>query len=78
MLAGGEESRDTFPYRPNVVLAVRLGSSVVDFPGDHTGYAYDPGGLRGPVARGPRPLTVPFSRCTCEAARPFVRDSLRP
>jgi acetyltransferase/esterase len=45
MLAGGEESRDTLPYRPNLVLAERLGLKVVDFPGDHTGYAADPAGF---------------------------------
>jgi hypothetical protein len=27
------------PYRPNLVLAERLGLAVSDFPGDHTGYA---------------------------------------
>jgi len=45
ILAGGEESRETFPYRPNLVLAERLGLKVVDFPGDHTGYAVDPAGF---------------------------------
>lgn len=39
VLAGGNESRELFPYRPNTVLAERLGLKVVDFPGDHIGYA---------------------------------------
>jgi hypothetical protein len=30
------------PYRPNLVLAERLGLTVTDFPGDHTGYATYP------------------------------------
>ncbi|TDW17780.1 alpha/beta hydrolase [Kribbella kalugense] len=38
VLAGGADSRELFPYRPNVVLAEQLGLSVVDFPGDHIGY----------------------------------------
>jgi pimeloyl-ACP methyl ester carboxylesterase len=42
VLAGGEQSRDTFPYRPNLSLAERLGLNVVDFPGDHTGYVIEP------------------------------------
>jgi len=45
VLAGGEESRDTFPYRPNLTLAERLGLKVVDFPGDHTGYVIEPVGF---------------------------------
>jgi len=42
VLAGGEDSRDTFPYRPNLTLAQRLGLKVVDFPGDHIGYTVEP------------------------------------
>jgi hypothetical protein len=40
VLAGGDESREKNlpPYRPNMVLAERLGLTVVDFPGDHVGY----------------------------------------
>jgi pimeloyl-ACP methyl ester carboxylesterase len=38
VLAGGEASRAHLPYRPNVVLAERLGTSVLDFPGGHVGY----------------------------------------
>ncbi|MFF0265710.1 alpha/beta fold hydrolase [Kribbella sp. NPDC004536] len=39
VLAGGNDSRELFPYQPNTVLAARLGLDVVDFPGDHVGYA---------------------------------------
>jgi acetyltransferase/esterase len=39
VLAGGAESREHMPYRPNLVLAERLGHGVVDFPGGHVGYA---------------------------------------
>jgi pimeloyl-ACP methyl ester carboxylesterase len=40
--AGGQESRGHMPYRPNLVLAERLGLQVVDFVGDHVGYATHP------------------------------------
>jgi len=50
VLAGGEESRDTFPYRPNLTLAERLGRKVVDFPGDHTGYVIEPVGFASRLA----------------------------
>jgi pimeloyl-ACP methyl ester carboxylesterase len=42
VLAGGHESRENFPYRPNLVIADRLGLEVVDFPGDHVGYMTHP------------------------------------
>jgi pimeloyl-ACP methyl ester carboxylesterase len=42
VLAGGTDGRHLFPYRPNLVLAERLGVEVVDFPGDHTGYVSRP------------------------------------
>jgi len=46
VLAGGRDSRDAgghlLPYRPNEVLAQRLGLSIVDFPGDHVGYLSHP------------------------------------
>ncbi len=42
VLAGGTAGRHLFPYRPNLVLAERLGIEVVDFPGDHTGYVSRP------------------------------------
>jgi pimeloyl-ACP methyl ester carboxylesterase len=38
ILAGGRESREQFPYQPNLVLAQRLGLEVIDFPGNHIGY----------------------------------------
>ena len=38
VLAGGEESSQFFPYRPNTVLADLLDMEVVDFPGGHAGY----------------------------------------
>lgn len=38
VLVGGEESREHFPYRPNLVIGERLGLKVEDVPGDHVGY----------------------------------------
>jgi pimeloyl-ACP methyl ester carboxylesterase len=40
--AGGNESRQYMPYRPNTVIAERLGINIVDFPGGHTGYMEHP------------------------------------
>jgi len=45
VLASGRDSREHLPYRPNLVLAERLGLEVVDFPGDHVGYITDPVGF---------------------------------
>lgn len=42
VLAGGEDSREHMPYRPNTVLGERLGLPVNDFPGGHVGYATHP------------------------------------
>jgi acetyltransferase/esterase len=42
VLAGGRDSRQYFPYRPNTVMADQLGTTVVDFPGGHVGYATHP------------------------------------
>lgn len=42
VLAGGTDSRRHHPYQPNVVLARRLGLSIVDFPGGHVGYVTHP------------------------------------
>jgi pimeloyl-ACP methyl ester carboxylesterase len=42
VLAGGADSHETLPYRPNTVLAERLGQPVVDFPGGHVGYVTHP------------------------------------
>jgi pimeloyl-ACP methyl ester carboxylesterase len=39
VLASGVESRGLLAYRPNEVLSDRLGIDVVEFPGDHLGYA---------------------------------------
>lgn len=36
--AGGKASREFFPYRCAVVLAERLGTEMVEFPGNHGGY----------------------------------------
>lgn len=44
-LAGGRESRDFVPYRPNLILAEWLGLRVHDYPGDHIGYATEPAGF---------------------------------
>ncbi|WP_378729691.1 alpha/beta fold hydrolase [Nocardia brasiliensis] len=38
VLGIGHDSKDTFPARPNTVLAEELGPEVVEFPGDHIGY----------------------------------------
>lgn len=37
-LAGGRDSRDLLPYRPNTILSARLSTPITDFPGDHAGY----------------------------------------
>ncbi len=42
VLAGGANGQELFAYRPNLVLAERLGLEVVDFPGDHIGYLSHP------------------------------------
>jgi len=46
VLAGGHDSREKLAgqlaYRPAVLLAERFGTQVVDFPGDHGGYAAQP------------------------------------
>ncbi|MDG4766894.1 alpha/beta hydrolase [Solwaraspora sp. WMMD406] len=42
VLAGGVDSREAFPYRPNEVLAQRTGSEIVHFPGGHVGYVTHP------------------------------------
>jgi pimeloyl-ACP methyl ester carboxylesterase len=41
-LAGGVESKAFMPYLPNLVIAERLGTRVVDMPGDHVGYVTRP------------------------------------
>ena len=42
VLASGRDSEGALPSRPNLVLAERLGTEVVDFPGDHVGYVRHP------------------------------------
>lgn len=37
MLAAGRDSREHLPYRPVALMAQRLGTTVVDFPGGHLG-----------------------------------------
>lgn len=44
-LAGGRESREFVPYRPNLILAEWLGLRVHDYPGDHIGYVTEPEGF---------------------------------
>jgi pimeloyl-ACP methyl ester carboxylesterase len=38
VLAGGEESRERFPYRATAALAEAVGTTVADLPGGHAGY----------------------------------------
>ena len=45
VLAGGRESREHLPYRPNLILAEWLGLAVHDYPGDHIGYVTEPAGF---------------------------------
>lgn len=42
VLAGGRDSREHFPYRPNTVIADQLGTTVAEFPGGHVGYITHP------------------------------------
>ena len=42
ILAGGEDSREHVPYRPNVVIAEQLGMRVRHLPGGHLGYVTHP------------------------------------
>ncbi|WP_328765540.1 MULTISPECIES: alpha/beta hydrolase [unclassified Streptomyces] len=42
VLAGGEDSRGELPYRPAALLAERLGTDLVHFPGGHTGVTTHP------------------------------------
>ena len=41
VVAGGTTSKGEFPQRTAAALAQRLGSSLVDFPGGHAGFASD-------------------------------------
>jgi hypothetical protein len=42
VVGGGEASRNHLAYRTAVVLAERLGTKVVHFPGDHGGFTTHP------------------------------------
>ncbi len=42
VVAGGNTSQGTLPHRTAVALAERLGTAMVDFPGDHTGFVAQP------------------------------------
>lgn len=42
VLAGGDTSRGDLPYRPNTVLAERLGVGITHFPGGHVGFVTHP------------------------------------
>jgi pimeloyl-ACP methyl ester carboxylesterase len=42
VLAGGLDSQNQFPYRPNVVLAEQLGTTIANFAGGHVGYSTHP------------------------------------
>ncbi len=42
ILAGSDTARDTFPYRPNTVLAEHTGNKIVHLPGGHVGYVTHP------------------------------------
>jgi pimeloyl-ACP methyl ester carboxylesterase len=42
ILAGGRDAQDQLPYQPNRVLAQKLSSDIVDFPGGHLGFVSSP------------------------------------
>ena len=42
VLAGGSESHQFLPYRPNLLLSDELNLPIVDFPGNHVGYVAHP------------------------------------
>jgi pimeloyl-ACP methyl ester carboxylesterase len=42
VLAGGADGHETLPYRTTIALAERLGTRVVEFPGDHVGFLTHP------------------------------------
>ena len=42
VLAGGTDSRSTWPYRPGLALAEQLDASITHFPGGHVGYVTHP------------------------------------
>jgi pimeloyl-ACP methyl ester carboxylesterase len=42
LLVGGRDGKDLMPYQPNLVLAKKTGSEVIDLPGGHLGYKTHP------------------------------------
>jgi pimeloyl-ACP methyl ester carboxylesterase len=42
VLAGGDASHESWPYHCTVVLAQELGTTVAEFPGNHSGFADHP------------------------------------
>jgi len=42
LLVGGRDGKNLMPYQPNMVLAKRTGSEVIDLPGGHLGYKTHP------------------------------------
>jgi clorobiocin biosynthesis protein CloN7 len=51
VVGGGTTSRGQFAERTAIALAGRLGSSLVEFPGGHTGFISDPEGFVGVLRR---------------------------
>ncbi|MFC4588786.1 alpha/beta fold hydrolase [Sphaerisporangium corydalis] len=66
VVAGGADSREALPHRAATALAERLGTPVVEFPGDHAGFVMRPAefaeALHGVLDDGSRPLDGPTSR----------------
>ena len=42
LLVGGRDGKNLLPYQPNLALAKRTGSEVIDLPGGHLGYKTHP------------------------------------
>ena len=42
LLVGGRDGKNLMPYQPNLVLAERTGTEVIDLPGGHLGYKTHP------------------------------------
>jgi clorobiocin/coumermycin A biosynthesis protein CloN7/CouN7 len=41
-VTGGTTSKGEFPQRTAAALADRLGTTLLDFPGNHAGFAFEP------------------------------------
>jgi pimeloyl-ACP methyl ester carboxylesterase len=50
VVAGGQSSRDSAPHQCAAALAVRLGKTLVEFPGGHTGWLLRPNGFAGELS----------------------------